>query len=667
MMFFDIAATQTRPHRTEEEIENKRFSYPLPRASFPQSRVAANTRSIIGASHSVVNLLVFKTRVAKWAWFLALVVAVSYSMPASAATPNDYRLRPPQDEVIYFVLPDRFENGDTSNDRGGLKGDRLSTGYDPTAKGFYHGGDLKGLIKRLDYIQSLGATAIWLGPIFKNKVVQGAKGDESAGYHGYWITDFTSVDPHFGANADMQALVSAAHARDMKVYMDIVANHTADVIRYRECPSRECIYRSRADYPYTRRGGAKGEAINDGFLGDDAAHQTKENFAKLSRSDFAYTPYVPKGEEHVKVPEWLNDPIYYHNRGNSTFENESSTLGDFVGLDDLMTENPRVLQGFIDIYGGWIDRFGIDGFRIDTARHVNPEFWQAFVPAMRARAAARGIPNFHIFGEVATTDPALLAVNTRMAKLPAVLDFGFQTAVRDMLAGSKGTAELATLFSDDVLYDGGPASAWQLPTFIGNHDAGRFAYFVRSARPQASDDEVLKRVMLAHAMLFTLRGVPVVYYGDEQGFAGVGADQAARQDMFASKVASYNNDPLVGSKDTTATNSFDHNSPLRKVITELAHLRLAHPALLHGGQVVRNYSEKPGLFSVSRIDPESGAEIVVAFNTSTAPLDVQVEVNAESRRFTPLHGKCEPIATAPGSYHVAIAPLDYVVCSAGAR
>src|SRR3546814_7044818 len=116
-----------------------------------------------------------------------------------------------------FVLPDRFENGDPSNDRGGLTGDRLATGYDPAAKGFFHGGDLAGLTRRLDYIQGLGATAIWLAPIFKNKPVQGPKGQESAGYHGYWVTDFTRVDPHFGTNDEFKAFVDAAHARGMKI------------------------------------------------------------------------------------------------------------------------------------------------------------------------------------------------------------------------------------------------------------------------------------------------------------------------------------------------------------------------------------------------------------------------------------------------------------------
>jgi glycosidase len=292
--------------------------------------------------------------------------------------------------VIYFVLPDRFANGDPANDTGGIAGDRLTHGFDPADKGFYHGGDLKGLIEKLDYIQGLGASAIWVGPIFKNKPVQGGKGQESAGYHGYWITDFLHVDPHFGTDADFAALVGAAHARGMKVYMDIIVNHTADVIQYREASNTAAPYRSRADYPFSRRGGVAGAPINAGFAGDDDARAA--NWAHMTDPAFAYTPYVPAGEEKAKNPAWLNNPIWYHNRGDTDWKGESAQYGDFVGLDDLVTENPRVVKGFIEIYGSWIDRFGIDGYRIDTAKHVNPQFWRAFVPAMQARARLRGIP-----------------------------------------------------------------------------------------------------------------------------------------------------------------------------------------------------------------------------------------------------------------------------------
>jgi len=285
-------------------------------------------------------------------FFLASSLAVlTLPVPAAAqqTAPADFRARTPEQEVIYFVLPDRFENGDPKNDRGGIKGDRLAHGFDPTHRGFYHGGDLKGLTRRLDYIQGLGMTAIWFAPVFKNKPVQGPKGDESAGYHGYWVTDFTQVDPHFGSNEEFKAFVEAAHARGMKVYMDIIANHTADVIQYRE--GGDYSYRSKADYPYSRKGGVSGAPINPGFAGDNVA--TAENWAKLTDPSFAYTPHVPPAEAKVKVPAWLNDPIYYHNRGNNFWQGESSLYGDFVGLDDLTTEDPRVVAGVTEIYGSW--------------------------------------------------------------------------------------------------------------------------------------------------------------------------------------------------------------------------------------------------------------------------------------------------------------------------
>lgn len=598
----------------------------------------------------------------------AVVLPGASDTPPAVQAAAGFRARSPGHEIVYFLLPDRFENGDPANDRGGLADNRLISGFDPTAKGFYHGGDLRGLIARLDYIQALGATAIWLGPVYKNKPVQGRPGEESAGYHGYWITDFTAVDPHFGSNADVHALVEAVHARGMKLYLDIITNHTADVIAYRECPDRACPYRSRADYPYSTRGDATGERINEGFLGDGPRHQTAENFARLVRPDFAYTPFVPEGEARIKVPGWLNDAIWYHNRGNTTFAGESSELGDFVGLDDLMTENPRVVQGFIEIYGDWIDRIGPDGFRIDTAKHVNREFWQAFSPAMLDRARARGIPNFHIFGEVYTDkaeDVALLARHTRGGGLPSVLDFAFAAAVRDTVAGYAGTELLTRLFADDVLYEGGAAGALQMPTFISNHDFGRFAHQVYRLRPGIGDDEALRRVQLAHAMLLTLRGVPTIYYGDEQGFVGLGGDQAARQDMFPSRVAEYNSARLLGTAATTADSNFDLSHPLYRLIAELATLRRNHAALQGGLQIVRRDSPAPGLFAVSRFDPDNGREMLVAFNTSTGPVAGQVEVETRSQAFVALHGACEHRPTAPGSLRVSLAPLDFAICAAG--
>lgn len=597
---------------------------------------------------------------------LGYVLAAALALPlaaqgAPAAKPN-FRARTPEQEVIYFVLPDRFDNGDPSNDRGGLSGDRLVTGYDPTAKGFYHGGDLKGLTGKLDYIQGLGITAIWFAPVFKNKPVQGPKGDESAGYHGYWVTDFTTIDPHFGTEADFKTFVDAAHARGIKVYMDIIANHTADVIQYRE--GGDYAYRSKADYPFSRRGGVSGAPINPGFAGDQV--RGAANWARLTDPAFAYTPYVPKGEENAKKPAWLNNPAFYHNRGNSNWIGESALYGDFSGLDDLETEHPRVVAGMIEIYGSWIDRFGIDGYRIDTARHVNPEFWRAFVPAMLVRARARGIPNFHIFGEVATQDidPGFTARWTRIAGLPAVLDMAFATAIQQATGGKIGTDRVVRLFEGDALYEGGERGALRMPTFLGNHDFGRYAMFVKQMNPGISQDELLSRVMLGHAMMLTLRGVPVIYSGDEQGFVSDGNDQLAREDMFPSKVSAYNDNDLIGTDATTAQANFDTRHPLYRLIAELSAVRRSTPALTGGLQTIRAFSDKPGLLAVSRFDPKTGREVVLVFNTSGQPITQRIAVDPASLAFTPLAGQCALKVDAPGSLTVTLPAFGFAVCAA---
>lgn len=595
-----------------------------------------------------------------------LIMAVLLPLSACTGVPEsqaqELRERAPQDEVIYFVLPDRFANGDPTNDTGAIEGDRLTHGFDPTHKGFYHGGDLKGLTAKLDYIEGMGVTAIWFAPIFKNKPVQGPDGMESAGYHGYWVTDFTSIDPHFGTNEEFKAFVDAAHARGMKVYMDIITNHTADVIGYADGEASGYAYRSLADYPYSTRGDPDGEPINEGFQGDDV--QTAENFAKLTSSDFAYTPFIPKGERDVKVPAWLNDPIYYHNRGSTTFSGESSRYGDFAGLDDLYTEHPRVLEGMIEIYVSWITRFGIDGFRIDTAKHVNPEFWQAFVPAMLETAKDEGIPNFYIFGEVYSdsSNSGYLAQFTRRDGFPTTLDFAFQSAVREVLGGNAPPSVLVDMFDGDVNYEGGEEAAMTMPTFLGNHDMGRFSTLVKADNPGISQDELLARVKLGHAMLMTLRGAPVLYYGSEQGFVGDGHDQAARENMFSSLTDSYNDNDLIGTDATTAAENFDTSHPLYTLIASLAEMRASHPALRSGNQIVRTYNdEAPGLVSFARFDPETGTEYLLAFNTSDKAFSANSTIGYGASALETLSGICPGAVSTPGSVALELEPFGWCI------
>jgi glycosidase len=173
---------------------------------------------------------------------------------------------------------------------------------------------------------------------------------------------------------------------------------------------------------------------------------------------------------------------------------------------------------------------------------------------------------------------------------------------------------------------------------------------------------VLERVILGHVLMLTARGVPTIYYGDEQGFAGDGGDQDARESMFASKVPVYNDNKLIASNVTTAQANFNPDHPLYRTIRELVAARKATPALRHGKTVFREGSDTPGLLAFSRI--LDGREVLIALNTSPQPIDHNIVVETSSRRFTALAGTCPTIASAPGSVRVTLPALGYAVCDA---
>jgi glycosidase len=577
-------------------------------------------------------------------FFLTLGLA----LPAAA----DYLSRPFADDTMYFLVLDRFAKHE--GDGAGLPG------TNPANARFFHGGNLKAAAEKLDYIKGLGATAIWMTPIFVNQTFSAHHPEwpDSTGYHGYWILDFLHVDPHFGTEEDLRTFIAEAHKRDIKVFFDIVVNHTGDVIKYRECEGTRCPYRAKADFPYSRRA-ADGKPINPGFLGDSL--ETEENFAKLTDMSYAYTPYIPAGQEHARNPDWLNDLRSYHNRGFTTFKGESATYGDFGGLDDVFTENPRVVQGFIEIYEYWIEKFHIDGYRIDTARHVNVEFWQKFNPAILDFAKSRGIPNFFIFGEVAdfSDDSAMLAQFTREAKFPGALDFAFTDEVTRIASGQVDASVFTHIFQADTLFEGGKDGAANQPTFVSNHDDGRLAYKIRKFAPAMPADEVQARVRLAHALMFFARGVPILYYGDEQGFMGSGDDSQSRQDMFPTKVSAYAEEEKLGA--SGGGDHFDPHHPLYQAFAEMGALRNRF-ATLRRGQFVLRPNAAQGLITFSRLDPATGEEFLIAVNTTTAPRDSAVEVGYGAMDWQGKHGVCSARASSPGSYQVSVPALDYLVC-----
>jgi glycosidase len=554
-------------------------------------------------------------------------------------------------------MPDRYANGDPANDTGGVTGNRSLTGYDPTSNGWFHGGDLKGLTGTctdtkhgLARIKDLGFNAIWVTPAVVNQVSQG----DSAGYHGYWGVEFTRVDPHLGTNDDFAAFASCAHSLGMKVILDVVVNHTGDIVQpgggasYSDVPYRDC----------------------NGKTFDPAAYVNRSTFPCLKPSTMPRPPFVFPGQANVKKPDWLNDLTNYHNRGNIDFNSCSERCyqqGELFGLDDLFTEKPVVRNGLAAIYADWITKYKLDGFRVDTARHVNPAFWKPWVARMRAAAKSVGVNDFSIFGEAPLGDSIELSTYVRDRGLPSMLDFPFRDIADAYASGSSSAVAILHRLQDDDYFrlpDGvEPVTA----TFLGNHDQGRAAFQIRQDAGGLSGDALLKRVLLGYDVLFLMRGAPTVYYGDEVGMIGSGGDKAAREDMFSTLVPEWQTEPRVGAPPIGRGSSFDvTTNPIQTELKQLASLREGHSQLSVGWSIVR-YA-KGAVVAVSRVDPATKLELVVVLNNGNGPASVTFPTSTPSARWSQLHGTPVPFAPpssgANGNLTVPVGATTAVVLEA---
>jgi alpha-amylase len=354
---------------------------------------------------------------------LAAIVIVAACAPASAPQARDWR-----DETIYFVMTDRFKNGDPTNDGDAAPG-HLTT---------WQGGDLQGVIDELPYIKGLGMTAIWITPITEQT---------QAGYHGYWTRDFYRVDPHLGDMDKLRELVTKAHGIGLKVVLDVVINHV--------------------------------------------------------------------GFGHP----WLVDSAHagwFHDRCAMIFSDQKSVENCWLaGLPDLNTENPAVRAYLID-WALWLVRqTNVDGFRLDTARHVPKDFLREWVAAIK-----REHPSFWIVGEVFVSDYRYQA-GYLDAGLDAVTDFQTQEGIVRALGPKEDLVWLGRPPSIAESYLPGRETA--RATFIDNHDVPRFV------GPAATDDATA-RLRQALVYLFTVPGTPVLYYGTEIALPG-GADPDNRRMM----------------------------------------------------------------------------------------------------------------------------------------
>jgi hypothetical protein len=296
-----------------------------------------------------------------------------------------------------------------------------------------------------------------------------------------------------------------------------------------------------------------------------------------------------------------------------------------------------------DIYSWWIEEFGVDGFRIDTTKHVNMEFWQYFGPRIVDAAARSGNDDFFAFGEVFDQQfgPQFLSEFSTRGQLQSTIDFAFQLAARDYASAGGSAQDLRALFAADDWYIDADSNAYAMPTFLGNHDMGRIGWFLEQDNPDADDAELLARSRLAHALMFFARGQPVIYYGDEQGFTGDGGDKLAREDMDPSTVGEYNDNDLIGTDATTADDNFDRTHPLYQAIRRFSKLYRQHPALHSGAQLDRYAADGAGIYAFSRIDRDRGVEYVVAVNNAETEQTATIPTDTPATQFRSLNTGAE--------------------------
>ncbi|MFT4652444.1 MAG: glycosidase [Kangiellaceae bacterium] len=499
---------------------------------------------------------------------------------------TDYLTRNIQDEVFYFVIPDRFHNANTENDIGDPKRAISNGGLDKTSKWALHGGDITGVENKLDYIEGLGVTSIWMTSILRNHVKQ----DDGFGHPGNWVIDFTEIDPHFGSNNDLKNLIDAAHKRDIKIFFDIITHDTAQAIKNKQCDDK------------------KGKFLEPGQSACDFGSQA-------SASGTKYTPFVV---------------------------------------------DPDVIAKLSQVFKDLITEFRPDGFKIDSAKHIDIDFWQSFVPAITAHAQSIGLPEFFIFGEVYEVNPADLSNFTGAGKLPSMLDFSFAFNAREVVFENKNVSQLTTLFDNDDYYRNAGSSPNDLINFLGNNDMGRAGFFIAQSQPRIADDKKIKLSSIAHALMYYSRGVPVVYYGDEQGFTGDGGDVDARENMDPSQVDSYNDNVLIGSNSTTASSNFDTQHPLYKNLTELASVRLAHKSLRQGEHINRILDEEKRLYGFSRILLSDMIDHLIVFNFSNQ--QQQLSKGVGSLEYEKLAGHLSNTATLSGDQLLlTLAPQSYLI------
>jgi len=465
-----------------------------------------------------------------------------------------------EEQIIYFILTDRFNDGDVSNNSMGF-GE-----YNPNDLDYYSGGDLKGVTDKIDYIKNLGMTAVWITPPVANKWIDNTI--NVAGYHGYWGRNFKTVDEHLGTLDTYKKLSNSLHENQMYLIQDIVPNHTANFFTY-----------EGNDYDFENPGSNFGFA--EGILPITAPTQYPFNM-----NDY-------NNEEHREagIYHWTPSISDYMDE----YQEKNYQMGD---LDDLNTSNSVVREALKDSYSYWIKEVGVDAFRVDTVKFIEHEFWNDFIHSENGilnEAKKTGRNDFFMFGEVYEesqpySDNGEIKVTSFLGtdsnpELPAVINFPMHTTIMEVFGLGKPTDYLSYRINLAMNKDYFK-NPYKTPVFIDNHDISRF-------RSKASLEATKQAIMF----ILTIPGIPIIYQGTEQEFI------EQRGSMFKEGYGSGN------------INHFNESTEMFQFIKQLAELRKSDKIFTRGTiKILSDNKFGAGVFAYER--EYENKKAIVIYNTS---------------------------------------------------
>jgi glycosidase len=614
-------------------------------------------------------------------------------------SPEDWR-----DEVLYFLLPDRFSDGRESARAPLTRAEIRRLRSSPNRPDIqwnrwaesgkrWQGGTLQGIRGRLDYLRALGITALWVGPVFKQRV-------RVDSYHGYGIQDFLDVDPRFGTREDLVELVRAAHGRGIRIVLDVIVNHSGD------------------NWGYVSPGAALATAHNEpafrgwpDFYGNPHNPNTsgwRVAWRDEHQTGVATDGTLMTGAHEAVFPLDLRDLSFYTRAGRGDLgrgaiddQHAENKRTDFLALKDFALDAPRGLTSLIECFKYWIALSDCDGFRLDTVKHMALEDTRNFCGAIREFAEAIGKRNFLLVGEIAGGDDLQDFVLDNLAvlrrNLSAALDIG---SARLTLHGvGKGLQPGRDYFNQfheaSAGFESHRAFGNRHVSILDDHDhvfgsKVRFSAEIPDDSP-VKDHQVVSPTAL---QLFTL-GVPCIYYGTEQAFAGPGqnqlqflqgegwndgrnsGDRYLRETMFGAdhprahhersdvETQVTETDPALpgfGAFGPTGRHAFDPASPAFVRIAALCRTRAAHRVLRAGRQYQRQirlpftgfaFPGRGELIAWSRILDTQEAIIAVNPNGEAArggDVVISAELSSPGDEYLVVVNTAE-VAEAPGSYN----------------